>query len=183
MYPAERKFVDVTQNVDANTTGGIQLLNGVVPGTAATQRIGRMIHLKALELYVLSKVTLTTGVDQFFRLLAVFDKQTNGAALAITDVLESVGTVSHRNLSYIDRFDILYDSTFHLNASAEPDSQKVTRVNIPLRGKITRYNTGTAGTVADITHGSLYFIVIGSEEPGVSDGNAAVVSRVIFTDE
>lgn len=127
-------------------------------------------------------VKAPTGIDQFHRYLIVRDKQSNGGALAVTDVLNSVSVSAPLNLSNQHRFVILYDELVHLNASAEPGSQ------VPLQRQfhvdsLVQYNSGTTGTVADIATNSLYFIYVGSVAPGTEDGSATGTIRLRFTDE
>ena len=44
------------------------------------------------------------------------------------------------------------------------------------------FNAGDAGTVADITTGSLYFLVVGSEAAGATAGTVSGRVRVRFDD-
>lgn len=137
-----------------------------------------MTHLKG---NFINKVTATTGVDQYQRVLIVYDKQTNGSAFGITDLLNSVGTYALQNLSYLHRFEILLDRRFYLNDYDEPGSAIVWGVDMPLRHPV-QFNTGTDGTVADITTGSVYVVSIGSEAAGATAGQLTGSVRISFAD-
>jgi hypothetical protein len=116
------------------------------------------------------------------RIVVVQDKQTNGAALAITDVFNAVQVNSLQNIYNAERFRILYDTRFMLNAYGEPISQRVVNFEIPLN-VLTTYNTGNAGTVADINTNSLYLLVFGNVGAGATASTVTGNVRLSFTDE
>jgi hypothetical protein len=174
------KAVDIVATVAVNTTGSLTLLNGLTPGTAINQRFGQRVHFTSGALDVNSSVTATTGTDQFSRFLVVIDRQPNGAAPVITDVLTAVSVIAPINLSNRNRFIVVADRKFHLNASAEPGSQRSFHLGMP--AFVTNFNTGTAGTIADISTNSMYFIAIGDNAAGVTAASDTVVSRLFFKD-
>lgn len=175
----DAKAVTVAVSTAANTTGAITLLNGIAPGTDIDQRLGRAVIMDELQLILTDNVTAGSGIDQYHRLMLVLDRQPNGAALAILDVLDVVATNSHPNLANRSRFLILKDELHPLNAAAEPGSFRSYRWQFPLRTRIT-FNAGVAGTVADIATNSLYFICIGSAVAGVTAGACGVNGRLFF---
>jgi hypothetical protein len=127
-------------------------------------------------------VTGTTGVDQTQRFILVFDRQSNGAAPAITDVLDSNSPFSLFNKDNAQRFRIVTDVVKVLNASAESGSTHVTGIIRKRLNVAVMYNSGTAGTIADINTGGLFLITLGSSTAGATAGS--VVGRVCvnFTD-
>lgn len=177
----ELKNVDVAVSLAANNGGAVLLLNGVAPGTALNQRVGRRILLRSLRYYLAASVTAATGVDQFHRVLVVLDSQPNGAALAAADVLDG-GQSSQVNISNQLRFKILLDRRIYLNASGEPDSARLIDGSIGMN-TVVQFNSGVAGTVADIATNSLYLVVLGSEAAGVTAGTVAGTTRVRYSDE
>lgn len=180
-FAPESKVVDVNPALAATNGGAILLLNGVQPGTALNQRVGRQIQMRSLKYHLTAAVTSATGVDQIHRVLIVRDAQPNGAALAVADVLDG-GQSSQVNISNQMRFTILFDERFYLNASGEPDSARLIDGSIGMN-TIVQYNTGVAGTVADIATNSLYMIVFGSEAAGVTAGTVAGTVRLKFYDQ
>lgn len=180
--PVELKAIDTSVNEAVSTTGGVMLLNGIVPGVGLNQRVGRQVKMASLSAILRFSVGATTGVDQFHRYLIVRDKQANGGALTVNDVLDSTSVSAMLNLSNQHRFVILHDELVHLNASAEPGSevpfQRQFRVD-----SLVQYNSGTAGTVADIATNSLYFIFIGSVAVGTTDGTVTGTFRLRYTDD
>jgi hypothetical protein len=163
-----------------DTTGALNLLNGVVPGTAVNERLGRAIELESLELHLQDTVTGGTGVDQFHRILIVADRQPNGAALAITDVLDSVSVVSPINLANRARFTILWDEFHHLNATAEAGSQKAFYLSKSMKNLRVIFNSGVAGTIADIATNSVYILTIGSVGAGATAGSCTYRARIYY---
>lgn len=175
----EFKSVDTDLAGAGNTTPtAIYLLNGLVPGTGSAQRIGRQVIIKSLEL----RFSFSGGAaDSFWRYIVVLDKQANGAAPAITDLLVANALYSPKNLTYVRRFTILLDEIGSVETQATSESmktfEKYKRINY-----VTEFNAGATGTVTDIATGSLYMFVFGSNAAG---GNAFAISgsaRLRFTD-
>jgi hypothetical protein len=179
---AELKSLDLNSNLASNSTGAISLLNGCAQGSDLHERIGRQIHEHILQIDGMLHCTAATGVDQYLRYLVVQDSQSNGTALSITDVLDTVSITSHANVSNLKRFRIVLDHKVYLNASGEPGSGKVVSHSLSL-GSTVYFNVGNAGTVADITKNSLYLIVIGSIAPGATAGSGDFQTRIRFSDE
>lgn len=179
----EVKYVDTDLASACDTAGSLMLLNGLAPGTAVNQRLGRRVTTVKLGIRLANVVTAGTGSDQFQRIVVVRDKQPNGAAPLATDFLISAPSLvqGQRNLNNAMRFVYEFDRTFHLNASAEPGSQRETVLDLPI-GVVTQYNSGTAGTVADIATNSYYILLVGSQAPGVTAGSATGSCRCYFSD-
>jgi len=180
----ELKSCDTTLSTASNrcdTTGDVTLISGIARGDDINERTGRKVTLKSIELHLYAKVTAGTGVDQTQRFLVVYDKQANATALTITDVLVSASTMALQNLDNRNRFRILYDQVFHLNATAESDSAKTLvlkkAINLPMT-----FNSGDAGTIADITTGSVYFLCMGSEARGNTAGDMQGRVRIRYAD-
>lgn len=178
----ELKATGISGTMTISTTPWVLLANGCAPGTQLNQRIGRQIRMVRLEGTVAMMATPTTGKDQRQRLLIVLDKQANGTAPSASDILDTVTVESLPNLSNQKRFTILYDRRFVRNASAEPGSQAIVNISLPLDGRIVQFNGGTTGTVADIVTNSLYMVVLGSEVDGATGGTGNYSLRTRFQD-
>lgn len=179
---AELKYVDASPAMAADTTSAILLLNGVARGDDISERTGRQIRMQYLEYRLACLSTATTGVDQFQRFIIVLDKQPNAAALATTDVLVSATYAANYNNDNRERFVVLADKTFYLNASGEPGSAKWFNGRINLKGMKVQFNNGDAGTIADITTNSIYLIALGSIAAGATAGTIGGRTRLRFTD-
>lgn len=178
----ELKSVDHNGALACNTTGTLLLLNGIARGDEINERNGREVTMRSVELKVQSAVTAGTGIDQIQRHLLVYDRQTNGTALTIAQVLDSVSTVAMKSLENRRRFKILMDRTVVLNATAEPGSMNYYKYYRRIFYPVT-FNSGDAGTVADITTGSLYFITLGTVVAGATAGTTTVQGRVRYQDK
>lgn len=151
------------------------LLNGIAPGSDATSRIGRKVTIKSLLLRWTTGFTAAANApdaDGGFntRILVVYDKQPNANTAAITDVLKEDFFSSVTNLDNRDRFVILMDKITP-PASMGGDLQTSGKKFIRLNNEEV-FNAGTAGTIGDITTGSILLFVAQSGGGTYSTGNA-----------
>jgi len=182
-----------------NTTGSITLLAIPVTGADFNARIGRKIRLHSL--FLRGRLALesaiapsgTLSLAQQARLIVCYDLQPNGAAPAITDILNTADPASHLNLNNRDRFRILcdkeyvFDPSFFQNTATQAYSfmgRTIYNVKIFKRLNLDMiFNAVNGGTVADISSGALYMVWIGSAAAGTNvDTNAIVSTRVRYAD-
>lgn len=189
MRRPEKNGVDTLISSEFNVTAPMTLLNATVPGDNINNRKGRKISMVSLSLRGFVRFADSggsPGTSDYLRLIVFYDRQPNGAAPAIADLLQDTNaagatqTVSYSNLnlSNADRFKILIDDywapqgTVGATTGYAYDGLQNSYTNnvkhfIPLKGLETHYNAGTAGTIADITTGSLYLVTMGI--PGDAD--------------
>lgn len=120
----EKKFVDYEMTDDAFTTtwsvmedATADCISAVSQGDGESQRDGRTYHIRSLHMkFFVSRASAESAtnppVDMIWRILVVLDKQTNGAQLTATDVMDAGGTddvLSFRNLQFTRRFQVLAD--------------------------------------------------------------------------
>lgn len=185
----EWKYKDIDANVDFNTTATMTLLNGLAPGTSASQRVGMKIAVRSIELHMHATSTTGTGDEQVARLSIVLDRQPNGAApSAITDIITASSVSAMRNLANRKRFKLLWDKRYPFgstitNASTGTPTTRVMKLYMKFRRPIiVDYNSGVAGTVADISTNSLYLLTLGTVAPGNGDVTATFYARIRYTD-
>jgi len=182
----EFKAIDHSNTSDCNTTGTLALLNGIARGDDINERTGREVTLRSIELHVRCLATATTGLDQTHRVMLVYDRQTNAAALTFAQVLTATDTVAPRNLENRKRFKILMDRRVNLagNLAAAPQGGSECSFDFyrRLRHPMT-FNSGDAGTVADITTGSIYILFVGTVAPGAGAGSVNYYSRCRYEDK
>lgn len=198
----ENKFYDTrygetavsttTAGSEADPGAGISCLNAVTQGDGESQRDGKKIMMRSIELRGrVGALNLADDADPpasyTVRVLLVLDTQTNGAQLNSEDVLLDQGGTKYldnRNLQYSSRFRILWDKYFTIepfhamadgaNTGAFSMKDQIFRVyrklNIPVN------YTGTTEAIANITDNSLHVIALGN------NANAFVewVSRLRF---
>lgn len=176
----EQRFISSAQaNGTAITTAGTFLLmNGCTTGSGDGAREGTKIVINRIAgkglAYVNSSVTTNSATG--IRLMLVLDRQPNGAIFSIADLLDNAGNnqnnvYSLQRFNFRNRFRVLMDKTRCIKPSAN------TRQAVALgtyeagdwcfqfakrfkKGITVEYNTGTAGTVADIAKNSLYLLAI-----------------------
>lgn len=176
----ERKNIDDTTPKWATgvTTWTITCINDVAQGTSAITSIGRKILMKSILLQA-----VLTNSNGFGRLLIVYDRQTNGAAPAATDVLTSNTMMAAQNLDNRDRFIILADiypweqseNIANGNINGSPGGYKrFIKCNLE-----TIYGSNL-GTVADIQSGGLFIMT--NCNGGTIAGETGL-QRVRFVDE
>ncbi len=191
--PGEVKFHDLDiDQVPISAAGTIAQDSCVLIAQAVTEsaRIGRKITVTQLGWRFDVKLpTTTVGTDtsDVVRLILYWDKQANGAAATVTDILESADYQSFNNLSNSGRFKTLMDKTYHISSpsgsgrgstdtlqfgEAETGGSFFKRLNIPVE-----YNS-TAGAITELTTNNIGVLVLAVA------GKASLLSkmRIRFTD-
>ena len=94
----EFKSVDTVLSQPIDQTGAVTLVNGIARGDEINERNGRELTMRSIQFNARAYATSGTGSDQIGRVLIVYDRQTNAAALTGAQVLASFDTNSPRNL-------------------------------------------------------------------------------------
>lgn len=202
---AETHYLDVISAVTTPTpfitAGTFVCLNATKEGNASFERNGRRIVMKSLHLNgIITPNASAPGstVSKYGRIMVIYDKQANGAAPALADVLlsESAGSsetnvYSGLRMANRGRFEIIIDERIvfpPITASAGAISSalcltgeeaKISRFS-RLKDRVTEYNGSNASpSVAEITTGSLYLLVLG-ETATTADYNFKWNSRLKF---
>lgn len=175
----ELKAFDVSStNQTFQVAGSFTLLNACVNGAELYQRVGRKIYMKSLHVRGFISNTVTV-VQDYGRILVIYDSQANKAAPVIGDILgdsnAGAGQTgnSEINLANRERFKILRDYPIVLPSAtfAAGVITNMVQVNtvkndfnidmfIPLKGLETVFNAVNGGTILDIASGSLYLICV-----------------------
>ena len=120
----ELKFHDVDADLSAaDRSNGVIVntssINLIAQGVTESQRVGRKCTIRSIAWRGQLKLTNPAGsggpISQTTRLMVVLDKQCNGAAPNVDDILETTDWQSFNNLANKNRFRTLYDKTFVLN--------------------------------------------------------------------
>lgn len=174
-----------TLNVAASSkvytaAGATTLLNGMIRGSTDGTRVGRRIKMIGLDYKgpIMFPITASASFD-VLKFAIVYDRATNAAAPAIGDVFNTItatlNPLSMERVEYRNRFWIIQDRIFNAPSVAVTvgggnsvntafnwvdtmASSHVASGAIDLKQAIVIYNSGNAGTVADINIGSLYCI-------------------------
>ncbi len=119
---AEIKFHDVDIDDPSIAQNGTILTsaNLIAQGTASDQRIGRKCTVVGINWRYNLKLSGVVGANaqssEQVRLVMYLDKQANGAAAAVTDILSTDFYQSFNKLANKKRFTILMDKNYTLNS-------------------------------------------------------------------
>jgi len=182
----EMKFVDLASNIvnlNSSTTN-VQLLATIAQGASQSQRIGRKVQLKSVQIKGRVYASTTTTISGC-RYLVVYDKQANKAAPVWTDIMDTATYDAMKRDDNKDRFIILRDViTQVIGNSTTPstgqESQTVDlfiKINMP-----TEFAAVGTGAIGDIVAGSLWLISIGEITAGTAAAFLEFTSRTRYQD-
>lgn len=201
------KSVDIINgpaNLLLTSTMDLALMNATSVGSNINNRLGRKIRMRSLR--VLGTVQQfqngTTPVDDFCRIMLIYDRQPNGAVPAQADIFQcidtagttSTGSFTFLNPSNFERFVILRSEAFKMEcpsgASATQPAQESTDYKknmlidwfVNLRGLETQYNAGTSNNVTDQVSGSLLLVGLGLSASADSQYRFRFNARLRFED-
>lgn len=139
-------------------TGGINAVTNIAQGDTGITRTGNSIYVRSVNWKGQVFRSTSGNVAQTMRLMVVMDSQQVGDTTpAISDILSSVTTYSHLNVSTVGRFKILATKIIVLSSTG--DLVKNFEINLPMRHHV-RYN-GTGAS--DVQKGGLYCVTISDQ--------------------
>ena len=174
-YKGELKFHDidiVDVFIDVSGTILAPSCNLIAQGTGESERIGRKCRIKSIDwrMSFRKNASTATAGDDVVRIILYLDKQTNGAAATILDILDTADYQSFPNLANSSRFSFLMDRTFAINSHAGGGNGTTQdlysfmktlrfrkRCNIPLEFNLT------AGVIAELRSNNLGVLTISRE--------------------
>lgn len=183
----ESGFVDtaVTGYVFDTSTGSIALLSTIPQGTSVNQRVGKKVQLKSLQCrgFVYNNTTASYTDNA---LLIVYDRRPTGTLPLVTDVLNTIDSLSMNNDVNSGRFQILKRLDFELigNAASQFTDKMALSADfyLDLKGKSWVAKSLGTGTIADTEEGAVYLITVGSQPAGTSAASAQLGFRLRFMD-
>lgn len=188
-YKKEWHYIDTAINSALDTTGAVNLLNGCTRGDDVSERSGRAVFVQAIELRLVAAATATTGLLQACRVMVFRDKDPQGLVSSIARVLDGSTTQSLRDRDYMKEYQVLKDWHFIIASATgaaltQPyESQRVLTWYRKFKRPIkVEFNSGNAGTAADIEHNAFYLLTLGSQAAGANAGAVVGNARVYFTD-
>lgn len=136
----ELKFLDTVKANAASATTGTLLddsINHVAQDASENGRIGRKIVVSSIHFLgnvAFGSTTVIGDMDQYLRIIVYLDRQANGAAATLADIVSTAGTVdvdSFRNLAQVGRFQILYDRRKRVSVDAIGQTAAGTFISAP----------------------------------------------------
>jgi len=186
----EKKFFDTTHTFTFDNTGEVPATGQLclIPqGTTESTRVGRKCQLKSIQ----TRLSLTynpsadTVGNTSVYLLLVMDKQCNGAAAAVTDVLTSndlstamINMANSERFKILKRWSYVMQSGAGVQAAYGRDSKIVdfyTKCNIPLEF------SSTTGAITEVKSNNL-FLLAGTNGLGDDLTTCAGTTRLRYTD-
>ncbi len=183
----ELKFFDTTVASTSTLVAGAVISPSLVlipQGVTESERVGRKCTIKAMYIQgqIISKNTTTvTDADDTVKILIFLDKQANGAAAAVTDLLETATVNSFNNLSNSSRFKTLKVVRMSLRATAatatstfnqQYDFACAVKLNLPIE------YSGVTGAIGEIRSNNIGILVISQD----AKSNVQWTVRVRFSD-
>lgn len=182
----EKKTIDLDPLTDAvaGGTAVLYLLNGVATGDDFTDRDGRRIFMTSLQAkfsFYVNSAAASAGGN--FRVMFFYDKQPNGAAPVVTDVLKSAAALANMNLNNRSRFQLISNKVYAIGpvTTTAIGAQSCFTDDIYRKLNLDTQYLGTTNTIASIATGSLYMLYI-TDIVGVAVGTFKGSCRVRFLD-
>ncbi len=180
----EKKHFDVSESMNFASNETLRTLSTMAQGDSSSTRTG--LKISAKNLYLKFGITWSAGVAPsagVCRMLVILDKNSQGVAPALTDVLEQGSTIAqYNNINEGRRFVIIYDKIFNNgNSSSTADTDRAVHVIIPINRNIWYLNSGATPTA--LGRNQLYILGIGDST--IASGNAPAVtynSRLYYED-
>lgn len=182
----DANYVDLASaTYQFDTTGSITLIATVASGAGVTQRIGKKIAWKSVQLrgHLQNKNTATIHDAA---LLLVYDREPGAALPAITDILDTVSCRSFNKDDNSYRFRILRRWDFCLtgnNATPATGNEAITLDEfVDLKGLPGQFKSAGTGAIGDIQLGALYAVTVGMNAAGGTCSEGSIGYRVRYID-
>ncbi len=192
-FDVELKWLDQNKSFGTvSATGAVEdSINHLVQSDGQSERIGRSAIVHSINWRYNLKLPRQDDVGNakegdIVRIILFLDKQCNGAAAGVTDILETAVFKSFNNLANKDRFHIVYDQTHVLNYLAiASDATAGSVAQAPVLMYTSTYKsvntqvefTGTTGAITEITSNNYGFLII--SRSGIASMESAI--RIRFT--
>jgi hypothetical protein len=173
----EDKYLDTTSSAASSSSWQYVLCNAISQGVTPSTRIGQSIKCVGIELrYTILCATASTAF-QTVRLMLFVDKQPNAANPGATDVY-GAGVLLPRTVGYLDRFKVIHEITMAFSPIS--NNGIMTGSFIHKQDFHQEFNTGNAGTIADITRNSLF--VGYYTDQGANQATVSFTCRYVYVD-
>lgn len=185
--PAEVKYWDNPFSTNTSVTGTVDMpLVGLTQGTSESTRIGGKINICGFGIK-----GHVTGIPQtgaapladLVRILVVLDKQANGAAPVVSDILQSAQIISFLLLDNQDRFEILAEKYARVDVTAWGGStvqtlSAILPIEIDLKVDIPVHIADATGAQAKFKSNQICVLYISHS----AESSFSYMSRTLYTD-
>jgi len=182
---AEVKYVDLAAaNYSLDTTGNTTLIPVVAVGADETNRIGRNITLKSIQMH--GRIfNNSTAVFNHVLIALVYDRQPNKALASFTDIYDSASPNAFKKDENKDRFLIIKEWRKVLTGSGVAANNSFAwpmEKYLKLKGLPVNYSSLGTGAIGDINTGALLLVYTGNNADGTADAQLTAGFRVRFQD-
>ncbi len=174
----ERKFYDqlITGNITDNQLENLYFLNPITQGPGQSQRDGLDYVLRSVQFDMHILFNATTR----YRFILVLDRDPQGLAVTWGGILATVSSSlifnAPRQLDHTKRFKILWDKSGYVDLAMKSTAKFKKYFKLGHKCK----NSGTAGTIAQVTNNSLYLIMLSDQTAVGSQPYIHLYTRVRF---
>lgn len=185
----EKKYFDTSVISTGDATAGVIIpsLNLIAQGTTDQSRVGNKITIRNINIhaYCNNDDQLTAAyAGSNVRVIVYLDKQTNGAAAGVTDLLKTAAITSFRNMDQVDRFVILVDKIVFNpveSANAAHTSNQRHYWSVNKKCNIPVHFSSTTGGITEVRSNNIGILYVTDEANANSAANG--IARVKFTDD
>lgn len=186
----ELKYNDLGSNsYNIDTTGSVTALNLLAVGDDNTNRDGRQVTIKSIQITGVVKPFDDTTGDSHARVMLVWDNAVNSGAIAtIAQILTAANSNSFPLIDNAQRFTILSDMHYAVGKRDNTATQtfaaspSVHALNMYKKLNLVTQYSGTTAVIASIQNGALLLVTIGDQ--AVNTGALLqCATRVRFTDD
>lgn len=173
-------------DVEANSTGELYLANAVAQGAGHSQRVGKYVALKSIQVRGAVKAD-TSGSYSNVVIMVIYDKRPTGNLPAITDVLNSVSPFSMNKDANSGRFRILRRQTYEVVGAAAASwitAKSMHNIDfyLSLKDRPTVFKEAGTGAIGDIEEGAVYICILSETATGATAPTVSLAHRVRYND-
>jgi hypothetical protein len=154
MINVEDKYLDTSATSTLSGAWQSALLNGLSQGNTSSQRTGQSVKCVGYEFRYSLSLGAAASCDS--RILILVDKQADAAAPTLTQVFP-VDITSPRVVAYLERYLVLIEDNITLTTTG---SNLVRKEHMSRYEAHISFNSGNAGTIADIVTNSMYIAFV-----------------------
>jgi hypothetical protein len=143
--------------VAAATFSAGTLLNALFQGVTAGTRLGRKIAMRSILIHYSIALSSTSVGGTPARIMVVYDKQSNGIAPLITDILTFNDFNAPNNLNNSDRFITLFNEI--TDPISTQNNFSIAKILYRKLGLEVVYKDTSNGDITDIATGAIYAFI------------------------
>jgi len=182
----ETGYVDLANAAyAADTTGTLTLIATIAQGAAVTQRVGKKIVFKSIQIRG-NAANGSTATLNDVALIIVYDRRPTGSLPTIGEVLVSASSNAFNLDANSGRFKILrrYDCCLSGNSATPATGNEIKDMTdyITLKDLPCVFKAAGTGAIGDIEQGALYAITVGNVGAGTAAAAFNVGYRTRFVD-